>query len=62
MGLPENRSPPRMFPPLVADKPHHLLHSVGNFPTPPQEKNKEKTISAGGNDSRLLLMAERARI
>lgn len=46
-----------MFPPLVTDKPHHLLHSVGNFPIPQQEENKGKT-SAGGNDSRVLLTVE----
>lgn len=41
----------------VTDKLHHPLHSVGNFPTPHQEKNKEKTTNTGGNDSRVLLTA-----
>lgn len=41
MGLPENWSHPS-FPPQVTDKRRHLLHSVGNFPIPHQEKNKAK--------------------
>lgn len=58
MGLPEN-----WFPPLCS---HHWWQispitscTLGNFPTPLQEKNKEKTTSAGGNDSRVLLAAAR---
>lgn len=57
MRVPGNWSPPLMFPPRVTDKLRHPLHSVGNFPTPHQEKNKEKTTNTGGNDSRVLLTA-----
>lgn len=48
VGLPEIWSPP-LFPLPVTESPHP--RTLGNFPIPHQEKNKEETTNAGRNGS-----------